>query len=234
MIRVVAIDDEPLALKRLEMYIGKIPFLELVASCPSAAAARPYVEQADILYVDINMPDLSGMDFVRSLERPPLVVFTTAYSEYALDGFKVHAADYLLKPFSFQEFEASALHLRDWIEAARPQTKSGPEALTFRIDYKSVRVELFRIRYVESMSEYLKIWLRDEQAPLVVLYSLKRLAEQLPEDRFLRIHRSYLVNLSEIREYSRTSVTLSGGVTLPVGDLYRATFLQRAGAPASS
>lgn len=221
MIRVVAIDDEPLALRQLETYIRKIPFLRLVAACPSAAAARPFVERADILYVDINMPDLSGMDFVRSLEHPPVIVFTTAYSEFALEGFKVHAADYLLKPFSFQEFEASALHLRDRIEAVRPQAKSGPEALTFKIDYKNVRVELPRIRYVESMSEYLKIWVRDEPAPLVVLYSLKRLAEQLPEDRFLRIHRSYLVNLSEIREYSRTSVTLDGGLTLPVGDLYR-------------
>ena len=219
MIRVVAIDDEPLALRQLGSYIGKIPYLELVAACPSAAAARPYVEQADILYVDINMPDLSGMDFVRSLVHPPLVVFTTAYSEYALEGFKVHAADYLLKPFSFQEFEASAAHLRDRIEAARLRT--APEALTFKVDYKTVRVEPARIRYVESMSEYLKIWLRDEPAPLVVLYSLKRLAEQLSEDRFLRIHRSYLVNLSEIREYNRTSVTLEGGPTLPVGDLYR-------------
>ncbi len=219
MIRVVTIDDEPLALRQLEMYIGKIPFLELVAACPSAAAARPYVEQADVLYVDINMPDLSGMEFVRSLEHPPLIVFTTAYSEYALEGFKVHAADYLLKPFSFQEFEASAVHLRDRIEAARPRT--APEALTFKVDYKTVRVEPARIRYVESMSEYLKIWLRDEPAPLVVLYSLKRPAEELPQDRFLRIHRSYLVNLSDIREYTRTSVSLEGGPTLPVGDLYR-------------
>lgn len=219
MIRVVTIDDEPLALRQLGMYIGKIPFLELVAACPSAAAARPFVEQADILYVDINMPDLSGMDFVRSLEHPPLIVFTTAYSEYALEGFKVHAADYLLKPFSFQEFEASAAHLRDRIEAARSRT--APEALTFKVDYKTVRVEPARIRYVESMSEYLKIWLRDEPAPLVVLYSLKRLAEQLPEDRFLRIHRSYLVNISDIREYTRSSVTLDEGPTLPVGDLYR-------------
>ena len=219
MIRVVTIDDEPLALRQLGMYIGKIPFLELVAACPSAAAARPFVEQADVLYVDINMPDLSGMDFVRSLEHPPLVVFTTAYSEYALEGFKVHAADYLLKPFSFLEFEASAAHLRDRIEAARPRT--APEALTFKVDYKTVRVEPARIRYVESMSEYLKIWLRDEPAPLVVLYSLKRLAEELPQDRFLRIHRSYLVNLSDIREYTRTSVTLDGGPTLPVGDIYR-------------
>ena len=154
MIRVVTIDDEPLALRQLEIYIGKIPYLELVAACPSAAAARPYVEQADVLYVDINMPDLSGMDFVRSLEHPPLVVFTTAYSEYALDSYKVHAADYLLKPFSFQEFEASAAHLRDRIEAARPRVEARPEILTFRADYKTVRVEPDRIRYVESMSEY--------------------------------------------------------------------------------
>ena len=109
---------------------------------------------------------------------------------------------------------------REEMPAPRPE----PEALTFKVDYKAVRVELARIRYVESMSEYLKIWLRDEQAPLVVLYSLKRLAEQLPEDRFLRIHRSYLVNLSEIREYTRSSVTLDGGLTLPVGDLYRPAF----------
>jgi two-component system LytT family response regulator len=221
MIRVVTIDDEPLALRQLEIYIGKIPYLELIAACPSAAAARPYVEQADVLYVDINMPDLSGMDFVRSLEHPPLVVFTTAYSEYALDSYKVHAADYLLKPFSFQEFEVSAAHLRDRIEASRPRAEARPETLTFRADYKTVRVEPDRIRYVESMSEYLKIWLRDEPAPLVVLYSLKRLAEQLPQDRFLRIHRSYLVNLSLVREFTRTSVILEGGVTLPVSDLYR-------------
>lgn len=222
MIRVLIVDDEPLALRQLEMYIGRIPDLSLVASCPSAAAARPFVGETDILFVDINMPDLSGMDFVRSLEHPPLVVFTTAYSEYALEGYRVHAADYLLKPFSFSEFEASVAHLRDRIEAARPKAEPQPEVLTFRLDYKTVRVEASRIRYVESMSEYLKIWLRDESAPLVVLYSLKRLAGQLPGDRFLRIHRSYLVNLSEVSEFRRTSVTLSGGPTLPVGDLYRA------------
>ena len=228
MIRVVTIDDEPLALKQLELYIGRIPYLRLVASCPSAAAARPYVEQADILYVDINMPDLSGMDFVRSLDHPPLVVFTTAYSEYALEGYRVHAADYLLKPFGFGEFEASAAHLRDRIEASR-KAVSAPEALTFRMDYKTVRVEPERIRYAESMSEYLKIWLTGADAPLVVLYSLKRLAEELPEDRFQRIHRSYLVNLSLVREFSRSSVTLEGGVSLPVSDLYRSALREALG-----
>lgn len=228
MIRVVTIDDEPLALKQLELYIEKLPFLKLVASCPSAAAARPFVGLADVLYVDINMPDLSGMEFVRSLENPPLVVFTTAYSEYALEGFRVHAADYLLKPFSFQEFEASALRLQGLLPRIEPVTVQ-PEALLFKMDYKTVRVEPERIRYVESMSEYLKIWLTDAEAPLVVLYSLKRLAEQLPEGRFQRIHRSYLVNLSRVREFSRNAIVLDNGITLPVSDMYRSALRESLG-----
>ena len=228
MIRVIAIDDEPLALRQLEMYIAKVPFLERIASCGSAAAARPYVGEADLLFVDINMPDLSGMEFVRSLENPPLVVFTTAYEEYALEGFRVHAANYLVKPFSFQEFEASVLRIRDRIEAVRPVVRQ-EEFLTFKTDYRTIRVEPDRIRYVESMSEYLKIWLEDSDAPLVVLYSLKRLAEQLPSDRFLRIHRSYLVNLSRVWEYSRNMVVLDGEVTLPVSDMYRAALKEALG-----
>lgn len=220
MIRVVAIDDEPLALRQLEMYIAKVPFLERVASCGSAASARPFVDRADLLLVDINMPDLSGMDFVRSLERPPFVVFTTAYEEYALEGFRVHAADYLVKPFSFNEFEESMLRIRERMESVRPVLRQ-EEVLTFKTDYKTVRVDLSRIRYAESMSEYLKIWLEGADAPLVVLYSLKRLAEQLPSDRFLRIHRSYLVNLSLVREFTRSTVTLDGGMVLPVSDMYR-------------
>jgi len=228
MIRVVTVDDEPLALRQLELYIGKIPYLELVASCPSAAAARQHVGEADILFVDINMPDLSGMDFVKSLENPPLVVFTTAYSEFAMEGFRVHAADYLLKPIGFQEFEASVDRLRGRIEAARTVERQD-EVLTFKMDYKTVRVEPARIRYAESMSEYLKVWLEGESTPLVVLYSLKRLAEQLPSDRFLRIHRSYLVNLSLIREFSRNAVTLEGGTTLPVSDMYRTALREALG-----
>ena len=221
MIRVVIVDDEPLALKQLELYVSRIPDLRIVASCPSAAAARAYVDEADILFIDINMPDQSGMDFVRSLEHPPLVVFTTAYSEYALEGFKAHAADYLLKPFSFNEFEESVAHLRGRVEASRA-VAAVPDVLTFKVNYKTVRVEPDRIRYVESMSEYLKIWLTDSDAPLIVLYSLQRLAGQLPAGRFQRIHRSYLVNLALVREFSGSSVVLAGGIVLPVSDRYRA------------
>ena len=226
MIRVVAIDDEPLALRQLEMYIARVPFLERIASCSGAAAAVPYLEQADALLVDIDMPDLSGMDFVRSLRHPPLVVFTTAYSEYALEGFRVNAVDYLLKPFSFNEFLASMNRLKERFELQGGGLSRPDHPLQFKTDYKTVRIEPDDIRYAESMSEYLNIWLEGETAPLVVLYSLKRLAAELPPERFLRIHRSYLVNLSRIREFNRTAVTLDGGITLPVSDLYRPALLE--------
>lgn len=225
MIRVIAIDDEPLALRQLEMYMAKVPFLELVAACSSAAMAQPYIAKADALFLDINMPDLSGMDFIKSLPHPPAVVFTTAYSEYAVEGFRVNAVDYLLKPFSFKEFEASCEKLRKHLEmqAALEARESDP-VLHFKADYRTLSIDVRKILYVESMSEYVKIFLVDAEAPVVVLYSLKNLIEQLPADRFMRIHRSYIIALGHIAEASRTSVRLDNGKTLPVGELYRPAF----------
>ena len=226
MIRVIAIDDEPLALRQLEMYIGKVPFLELVAECSSAVAAKPYLEKADAIFLDINMPDLSGMDFIKSLPHPPAVVFTTAYSEYAVEGFRVTAVDYLLKPFSFKEFEASCGKLREHLEmkAALEEEKKSDTILHFKADYRTISVDTGKIVYVESWSEYIKIHLSDLEAPVIVLYSLKTLIEQLPERRFMRIHRSYIIALGHIAEASRTSVRLDNGVTLPVGEMYRPAF----------
>ena len=220
MIRILLIDDEPLALRQLEMYAAKVPFLELVATCHSAAAAAPWLEKTDAMVVDINMPDLSGMDFVRSLEHPPLIVFATAYSEYALEGFRVNAVDYLLKPFSFNEFLSSMERLKERFELMHA-TSPHEEILSFRTDRRTVLVSPDKIRYVESMSEYIKVHLADSPEPLVVLYSLRRLSEELPSDRFLRIHRSYLVNLSKIHSVSSSAVTLDDGTQLPVSDLYR-------------
>lgn len=225
MIRVIAIDDEPLALRRLEMYIEKVPSLDLLAACSSAAAAKPYLEKADALFLDINMPDLSGMDFIKSLPHPPAVIFTTAYSEYAVDGFRVNAVDYLLKPFSFKEFEASCgkLHKHLEMQAAFDAREADP-VLHFKADYKTVSVDVRRIVHVESMGEYVKIFLLDSDTPVIVLYSLKNLIDQLPADRFMRIHRSYIVALGHIAKASRTSVRLDNGRTLPVGELYRPGF----------
>lgn len=229
MIRVIAVDDEPLALKQLESYISKVPFFHLVASCRSALEARAVLEDklVDAMFLDINMPDLSGMEFVRMLDNPPLTVFTTAYSEYAIEGFKVDAVDYLLKPFSLADFLKTAERLKSRYEAIAPKASVAvspapvDDALFFRTDYKSVRVRIDEIRYVESMSEYIKVYTDGSPNPLVVLLGLKHLIEKLPQERFLRIHRSYIVSLARIREVGKSEVTMDDGTVLPVGDMYR-------------
>ena len=226
MIKALLLDDEPLALRQLELYAAKLPYLEVLAACTSAREATGYVSAADVLFVDINMPDVSGLEFVRSLEQPPLVVFTTAYAEYALEGFRVNAVGYLVKPFSLAEFREQADKVRDIVETRRKAAASQPEqqVLRFKTDYKTVSVEVDRIRYVEGMSEYIKIYLDGQDAPLVVLYSLKRLTEQLSADRFMRVHRSYIVPLSRIREATLSTIVLEEGLSIPVGDSYRAAF----------
>ena len=225
MIRVIIIDDEPLALRQLEMYIAKVSFLELVAACSSATAAKPYLDRTDAIFLDINMPDLNGMDFIKSLPHPPAVVFTTAYSEYAVEGFRINAVDYLLKPFSFKEFENSCRKLREHLDmkAALEEKETDP-ILHFKADYHTVSVDTRKIVYVESWSEYIKIHLVDAGAPVIVLYSLKNLIEQLPKGRFMRIHRSYIIALEHVAEASRTSVRLDNGAKLPVGEKYRPAF----------
>ncbi len=225
MIRVIAIDDEPLALRQLEMYIAKVPFLELVAACSSANQAKPYLEQAEAVFLDINMPDLSGMDFIKSLPHPPAVVFTTAYSEFAVEGFRVNAVDYLLKPFSFKEFETSCGKLREQLEMkAALAGKEADAILHVKADYRTVSVDTRKIVYIESWSEYIKIYLVDEEVPVIALYSLKNLIDQLPKGRFMRIHRSYIIALGFVAEASRTRVRLRNGITLPVGEQYRPAF----------
>lgn len=229
MIKCLAIDDEPLALQQLAAYIKKIPYLELVGECQSALDAKAIMEKdiIDAIFIDINMPDLNGMDFVRSLSVPPIVVFTTAYSEYAVEGYKVDAVDYLLKPFGLDDFQRAALKVKKQYELqnAQPTIISTPDeddALFLKTDYKVVRVNVSDIRYVEGMSEYLKIYLNDRK-PLVVLLSMKKMEERLP-NYFMRIHRSYIVNLKYIQEVNKNRVILDADTFLPIGDLYRSAF----------
>ncbi|MBR1400417.1 MAG: response regulator transcription factor [Prevotella sp.] len=229
MIRVLAIDDEPLALQQLEAYIKKIPFLELAGSCQSAFDAMRIMENdvIDAIFIDINMPDLNGMDFVKQLAMPPLVVFTTAYSEYAIEGFKVDAVDYLLKPFGLQDFQRAAMKVKaryDLMNAATVTPAADEEdVLFFKTDYRVVRVCISDIRYVEGMSEYLKIHL-DNQKPIIVLLSMKKLEERLPPSRFMRIHRSYIINLRRIREVNKNRVIMDADTYLPIGDNYKEQF----------
>lgn len=238
MIKVLAIDDEPLALRQLATYIQKIPFFELVAQCRSALEAREVMGQevVDALFCDINMPDLSGMDFVRQLEVRPLIVFTTAYSEYAIDGYKVDAVDYLLKPFGLNDFQRAANKVREQWELrhsryevqAASDTSPAPaedDTLFVKTDYKMVRLRIGDIRYVEGMSEYLRIYLEGQPKPVITLLSMKKLEERLP-DYFMRIHRSYIINLKKIEEVNKTRVVLDKDTSLPVGDLYKEQFAE--------
>ena len=223
-IRVLAVDDEPLALRQLEMYIGKVSFLELVAACRSALEARRVMDEADVdaLFLDINMPDISGMEFVRALQDPPLIVFTTAYSEYAVEGFRVDAVDYLLKPFSLAEFIAAAGRVRQRLEAR--SAAPAPMDLQAQDDAGTVRVRLSDIRYIEGMREYVKVWYAGAAVPLLVLARLKAVQDKLPAGRFMRVHRSYIVNLARIAEVDRDGIILDDNTMIPVGDLYRQEF----------
>ena len=233
MIRCIAIDDEPLALQQIVAYIGKVPFLELAAQCQSALEAREFLEHdtVDAIFCDINMPDLNGMEFVKSLAVPPLVVFTTAYSEYAVEGFRVNAVDYLLKPFGLQDFQRAANRLKERLEssvaggsvAGGSVADTTDDTIFLKTEYRIVKVSISDIRYVEAMSEYLKVWLSSEPKPIITLLSMKKMEERLP-NTFMRIHRSYIVNLTKIQEVNKNRVIMDADTYLPIGDLYKEAF----------
>ena len=231
MIRCLAIDDEPLALQQIVAYIGKVPFLELAAQCQSALEARQFLEQdtVDAIFCDINMPDLNGMDFIKSLTVPPLVVFTTAYSEYAVEGFRVNAVDYLLKPFGLQDFQRAANRIKERLDNSHLSTLNShlesDDTIFLKTEYRIVKVSISDIRYVEAMSEYLKVYLQGEAKPIVTLLSMKKMEERLPEN-FMRIHRSYIVNLNMIQEVNKNRVIMDADTYLPIGDMYKDTFQQ--------
>ena len=230
MIRCLAIDDEPLALQQIASYINKVPYLELAAQCQSALEAKQFLEQdtVDAIFCDINMPDLNGMDFVKSLTVPPLIVFTTAYAEYAVEGFKVNAVDYLLKPFGLQDFQRAAERLKDRClppAAPKEEGNSTDDTIFLKTEYRIVRISIGSIRYVEAMSEYLKVYVEGEAKPIITLLSMKKMEERLP-DYFMRIHRSYIINLKKIQEVNKNRIIMDADTYLPIGDMYKDTFLR--------
>ncbi len=228
MIRCLAIDDEPLALRQLAQYIEKIHYLELVAQCHSALDAQQLMESEhiDAIFIDINMPDLNGLQFIRSLDQPPIVVLTTAYSEYALDGYKVNAVDYLLKPFSFDEFNHAAAKVKRQYELyhslATDDIGTRTDGNLFvKTEHRYVKISVADILYIEGMSEYVKIHFSNDTHSLTILTSMKKLEDLLPSAAFMRIHRSYIINLNQVIEVNKSRVVLAAAVSLPIGDLYR-------------
>jgi two-component system LytT family response regulator len=229
MIRCLAIDDEPLAVKKIAGYIQKVPFLELVAECRSAAEAMSIMDSNDIqlLFIDINMPDISGMEFVKSLANKPYIVFTTAYSEYAVEGFEVEATDYLLKPITFSNFLKAANKVKNLVDLSannpKESVKTTANHLFVKSDYKLIRIELADIKYIESQHEYIKIHLVNSN-PVLTQLSLKSIEEQLPSDRFMRVHRSFIVSLAKVSVIERNRIIFDGNIYIPVSEQYKEKF----------
>ena len=239
-INCMAVDDEPLALGLVCAFIEQTPFLRLAGRHESAVAAlRALHEQPEIqlLFLDIKMPDLSGLELARVLQKGPRVIFTTAFNQYALEGFRVDALDYLLKPFNYEEFLHAALKAKTYFELkqahAAPinppvhQSANPPEQdhIYLKVEYQLVRVALADIVYVEGLKDYVKVHLASQTRPLLSPTSLRGMEEKLPSGKFMRIHRGYIVGLGHIQAVGRGTVQIAGE-TLPVSDGYRETFDQ--------
>ncbi|SHE45550.1 two component transcriptional regulator, LytTR family [Mariniphaga anaerophila] len=228
MIRTLAIDDEPLALKLVNGYIAKTPFLELTASFDNPIDAIDFLEKesVDLIFLDIHMPDLSGIEFTNILENRPKIVFTTAYEKYALQGFKLEAVDYLLKPFSYEEFLKAAQKAQKLIgleQKSVHQIEANSEFLFLKSEYKIRRINFNDITYIEGLKDYVKVHLQNEAKPILSLNSLKAMEAKLPSQNFMRVHRSFIVNLNRVDTIERSRIVF-GKTYIPVSEQYKERF----------
>ena len=227
-IRCAVIDDEPLALGLMASYVKKTPFLELVGSYSSAIQAMNELPNhpADLLFLDIQMPELNGLDFSRMVPPQTRVVFTTAFDQYAIDGYRVNALDYLLKPISYPNFLQAAQKAQEWFKLVEQRQQGAVEevqSIFVKSEYKQVQVMLDDILYIEGLKDYIKIYEEGHEKPLLSLMSMKSMEEMLPSQRFMRVHRSYIVQKSKIRVVEHNRIVF-GKTYIPVGDSYKDDF----------
>ena len=218
------VDDEPLALNLLESYTSKTPFLELVGKYSSAVQAMDALpdKHVDLLFLDIQMPELNGLEFSKMVDTHTRIVFTTAFDQYAIDGYKVNALDYLLKPISYIDFLQAANKAVQWFELLQ-QPREEIERIFIKSDYKLVQVELKNILYIEGLKDYIKIYEEDVPKPILSLMSMKSMEELLPSSRFMRVHRSYIVQKDKIRIIDRGRIGF-GKNYIPISDSYKQVF----------
>jgi two-component system response regulator LytT len=239
----IAVDDEPLALGLVSSFIEQTPFLNLVGRFSSAVEALRaiHAQKIDVLFLDIQMPDLNGIELARVLDNSktnkPRIIFTTAYNQFALEGYRVDALDYLLKPFNYEEFlhaANKALAYGELLEksnavpaapAAVAEERIEDEYLFLKVEYQLVRIALNDILYIEGLKDYVKVWLKSAEKPILSLTSLKSLEEKLPSKKFMRVHRSFIVSLDKINSITRNALQI-GKVNITVGDQYKEAFSQ--------
>jgi DNA-binding LytR/AlgR family response regulator len=224
MLNCIAVDDEKLVLDLLADNIQQVPFLNLVATCRNAmeAAEKLQQEQVDLIFLDIQMPGLSGLQFMQSLNNPPMVIFVTAYKDYAFDGFTLNAIDYLLKPVSFERFLKACNKAHDLYKLQQKPSSNTPRDYFFvYVEYNLVKVAIPEILYIESMKDYVKIFITSSSRPVITKASLKAMEEKLAGHRFVRIHKSYIVSVDKVTAIKRDLVCIDK-IELPLSDGYKA------------
>ena len=222
MIRCIAIDDEPLALEVIKKYAFDTPAVQLLATFTDAIKAAAYLKlnQVDLIFLDIHMPDINGIRFYENLTKKPLVIFTTAYSEYAVKGFELAALDYLLKPVKFERFIRSVEKARKHLDKPAGDASIQGEFIFVKSEYQNVRIPINEIMYIEGLDDYIKIHLESMSKPVLSLMSLKSVLEKLPRGSFMRVHRSFIVPVKNIRSIHNRFIQL-GDTRIPVGETYQ-------------
>lgn len=220
-LKCIVVDDEPLACQLLASYVERCPSLKLVAYFTSAAKALEAIisETPDLVFLDIQMPEMSGLDLARQISDATKVVFTTAYDNYAVEGFKVNALHYLLKPISYEEFKEA-------VARALPRKKETSGFLNVKSDYRLVRIDISDIIYIEGLKDYIKIYLNSQPRPVITLMSLKAALAALPDDDFMRVHRSFIVNINKISALHQGKIIINN-THIPVSDSFRSSLLER-------
>ena len=224
------IDDEPLALRLIESYVAKTPFLELKGKFSSAVAAVESVRQTppDIIFLDIQMAELNGMEFARLVPDKTRIIFTTAFEKYALESYKVNALEYLLKPFSYIDFLTAANKASQWFQLNTKVVEVGKSAVDYifvKADYRLIQIELKKILYIEGLKDYLKIYLEGENQPIVSHITMKSMEEMLPDKQFMRVHRSFIVQNDMIKVIDHNRIVF-GKTRIPISDSYKTIFQQ--------
>lgn len=221
-------DDEPMALNLIESYVLKTPFLELKSKCSNAIEAMQAVENGekiDVFFLDIQMPELSGLEFSKLLPKESKIIFTTAFDQYAIDGYKVNAIDYLLKPFDYNEFLNAAQKARSFFEDENNSIVAKKADFIFvKSEYRQVKINFSEILYIEGLKDYVKIYTSSTPKPILTLMSLKKLEEELPENQFMRVHRSFIVSLDKIEAIERNHIVI-GEQQIPIAPNYKDALL---------
>lgn len=226
-LKCLAVDDEPFALQLISDDLGKIPFLQVVGTCSSAAQATSFLEKnpVDLLFLDIQMPEVTGIQFLRSMAQPPMTIFTTAYHQYALEGFELEVIDYLMKPIPFERLQKAANRAKEQFQF-RSKSNAEKKFLYVHSEYKEIKIDTADIEYIEGYKDYIKIFLSGQARPILTRMNLKAVEQRLSSNDFCRIHNSFIVPLAKITSFQKAQLFI-GTHPLPIGEKFAESFLKK-------